>query len=65
MDKEILRYENKMKNCRSMTELMTVMASWQSYCRSHAVEIENEQKINSLYLEMEGKLISNLKLIPW
>lgn len=65
MDKELVRYENKLKQCQSMTELLTAMSSWQTYCKSHAVEKEWEQKMNTLYLEMEKQLISNLTSTPW
>lgn len=65
MDKEIARYEKKLNQCQSMTELLKVMTSWQTYCKSHAVEKEWEQKINKLYLEMEKQLISNLTSTPW
>lgn len=65
MDKETARYENKLKQCQSMTELLTAMSSWQSYCRSHGVNKEEEEKINALYLEMEGRLITKLRSTPW
>ncbi len=65
MENEILRFENKMKNCSSMTDLLIAMSSWQSFCRNNALTDEQKRRVDEAYLEAEAGLIKNVKTSLW
>lgn len=65
MDKELERFENRMKNCESMTDLLLVMSSWQSFSRNNGLTEEQIRRVDEAYLEAEARLIGNVKKSLW
>lgn len=65
MEQEIKRYENKIKNCTTMTELLRAMSSWQSFADRKGLTPEQRKVVDQAYLELEGKLIGNVKSSLW
>ena len=65
MDKELTRFENRMKNCESMTDLLLVMSSWQSFSRNNGLTEEQIRRVDEAYLEAEARLIRKVKKSLW
>ena len=65
MEQEILRFENKMKNCTSMTDLLLAMSGWQGFCRNNALTEEQKRRVDEAYLEAEARLIKNVQTSLW
>ncbi len=65
MDKEITRFENRMKNCESMTDLLVAMSSWQSFSQNNGLTEEQKRRVDEAYLEAEARLITNVKKSLW
>lgn len=64
-EQEITRYEEKMKKCTSMTDLLMVMASWQSFCGKEGLTREQKNRVDATYLEVEKRLITQVKPSLW
>ena len=62
---DITRYEEKMKKCTSMTDLLMVMASWQSFCGKEDLTQEQKNRVDATYLEVEKRLITQVKPSLW
>ncbi len=65
MEQEILRYENKMKNCQSMTDLLVAMSSWNTFCEREGLGEAERKKVDSAYIEAEARLLANVKPSLW
>ena len=65
MEKEIARFENKMKNCESMTDLLLAMSAWQGFCRNNSLTEEEKRRVDQAYLEAEERLIKNVQKSLW
>lgn len=65
MKEQIDRFENKMKNCKSMTDLLIAMSSWQSFCERNALSQEEKQRVDLAYIQAEERLIANVKPSLW
>ena len=65
MEKEIVRFENKMKNCQSMTDLLLIMSSWQNFCQRNDLSEAERQRVDEAYLEAEKRLIIHVKKSIW
>ncbi len=65
MEQEIIRYENKMKACKSMTDLLIAMSSWNSFCQRAGLTEEQRKRVDDAYLEAEEKLITQVKPSLW
>ena len=64
-EQEITRYEEKMKKCTSMTDLLMVMASWQNFCGKEGLTQEQKNRVDATYLEVEKRLITQVKPSLW
>ena len=62
---DIKRYENKIKACNSMTDLLVAMAAWQSFADSHGLTVEEKEDVDRTYIEAEGRLITQVKPTLW
>ena len=65
LEQEIERYEQKMKNCLTMTDLLTAMASWQSFAERKGLTTEQKSSVDQAYIEAEARLITNVKSSLW
>ena len=64
-EQDIKRYESKMRACATMTELLTAMASWQSFAEAHSLTDEERQIVDKAYVEAEAGLITQVKPTLW
>ena len=64
-EEKILYYEKKFRNCKTMTDLLVAMSSWQSFARSNGLTEDQKRDVDQVYLEMEEKLIKGLSKSPW
>ena len=64
-EQDIKRYESKMRACATMTELLTAMASWQSFAEAHGLTDEERQIVDKAYVEAEPGLITQVKPTLW
>lgn len=65
IEEKVLYYEKKLRNCTTMTDLLVVMSSWQSFSRSNGLTEDQKRNVDRIYLEMEEKLIAGLSKSPW
>ena len=65
IEEKVLYYEKKLRNCTTMTDLLVVMSSWQSFSRSNGLPEDQKRNVDRIYLEMEEKLIAGLSKSPW
>lgn len=65
LEQEIARYENKMKSCATMTELLVAMSSWQSFAERKGLTDEQKAPVDQAYIDAEGKLITQVKSSLW
>ena len=65
IEEKVLYYEKKLRNCTTMTDLLMVMSSWQSFSRSNGLTEDQKRNVDRIYLEMEEKLIAGLSKSPW
>ena len=65
MDQDIQRYERKIRNCTTMTDLLVAMSSWQSFSQRKGLTAEQKKPVDEAYLETEAKLITNVKSSLW
>ena len=65
LEQEIARYENKMKSCVTMTELLVAMSSWQSFAERKGLTDEQKAPVDQAYIDAEGKLITQVKSSLW
>ncbi len=64
-DQEIKRYENKIKTCTTMTDLLVAMSSWQSFADSHGLSPEERKSVDQAYMAAEASLITQVKPTLW
>lgn len=62
---EIERYEKKMKNAETMTDLLLAMSAWQTYAKSRGLTDEQKAPVDRAYIEAEGRLLANVSKTPW
>ena len=65
MDQDIQRYERKIRNCTTMTDLLVAMSSWQSFSQRKGLTAEQKKPVDEAYLKTEAKLITNVKSSLW
>ena len=65
MEQEIIRFENKMKSCTSMTDLLIAMSAWQGFCRNNTLTDEQKRRVDEAYLTTEAQLIKQVKTSLW
>lgn len=65
MEQEIKRYENKIRNCETMTDLLLAMSSWQSFADRKGLSPEQRKPVDQAYIEAEAKLITKVKPSLW
>ncbi|MBR0411131.1 MAG: hypothetical protein IJI25_09075 [Eubacterium sp.] len=65
IQQEIERYEKKIKNCQTMTELLTAMSSWQSFAERKGLTAEQKNPVDQAYIETEARLIPHVKSSLW
>ena len=65
MDQDIQRYERKIRNCTTMTDLLVAMSSWQSFSQRKGLTAEQKKPVDEAYLETEARLITNVKSSLW
>lgn len=65
LEQDILRYENKIKNCTTMTDLLVAMSSWQSFAAGKGLTDEQKAPVDQAYIEAEGRLITKVKSSLW
>ncbi len=62
---EIERYEKKMKNAETMTDLLLAMSAWQTFADSRGLSDDQRAPVDRAYIEAEGRLIGNVSKTPW
>lgn len=62
---EIKKYEDKIKSCGSMTELIIAMSSWQAFAERKGLTDMQKASVDQAYIETEKKLITNVKSSLW
>lgn len=65
LEQSIKRYENKIKSCTTMTELLVNMSAWQKFAESHALSDEERAAVDQAYMEAEKSLITQVKSSLW
>lgn len=65
LEQEIKRYENKIKTCSTMTDLLVAMSSWQSFADSHGLSPEERKEVDQAYVKAEASLITQVKPTLW
>lgn len=65
IEKEIHRYEEKIRSCTTMTELLVAMSSWQTFADSHSLSKDDRKSVEEAYVQAEAQLITNVKPILW
>lgn len=65
MEQQITRFENKMKSCNSMTDLLLAMSSWQNFCEREHLDEEQRKRVDQAYIEAEARLITQVKPSLW
>jgi hypothetical protein len=65
LEQEIARYENKIKSCGTMTELLVAMSSWQSFAERKGLSDEQKAPVDQAYIDAEAKLITQVKSSLW
>jgi len=48
-----------------MTDLLTAMASWQSFAERKGLTTEQKSSVDQAYIEAEARLITNVKSSLW
>lgn len=64
-EQEIKRYENKIKACSTMTNLLVAMSSWQSFADSRGLSPEERARVDQAYIKAEENLITQVKPTLW
>lgn len=64
-EQDIKRYTEKIRSCTTMTNLLVVMSSWQSFADSHGLSEEERQAVDEAYIESEARLIAQVKPTLW
>ena len=62
---ETERYEKKMKNAETMTDLLLAMSAWQTFADSRGLSDEQRDPVDRAYIEAEGRLIQTVSKTPW
>lgn len=65
LEQEIKRYENKIKTCSTMTDLLVAMSAWQSFADSHGLSPEERASVDEAYMKAEASLITQVKPTLW
>lgn len=65
LEQEIQRYENRIKNCGTMTDLLVAMSSWQGFAERKGLTPEQKSPVDQAYIEAEAKLITQVKSSLW
>ncbi len=64
-EEEIMRYEKKMNNASTMTDLLLAMSAWQSFADSRGLSDADRTPVDSAYLKAEARLMENVSKTPW
>lgn len=60
---EVERYEKKIRNCETMTDLLLTMSAWQNYARG--LTEEQRRPVDLAYIEVEARLLKTVSKTPW
>lgn len=64
-EQDIKHYAAKIRSCTTMTDLLVVMSSWQSFADSRGLSQEERQTVDEAYIESEARLIAQVKPSLW
>lgn len=65
LEQDIKRYENKIKACSTMTDLLVAMSSWQSFADTRGLSQEERTSVEQAYIKAEENLITQVKPTLW
>ena len=65
IEQEITRYENKIKACQTMTDLLVAMSGFQSFADRKGLTAEVKAPVEKAYIEAEARLITTVKSSLW
>ena len=65
LEQDIKRYENKIKACSTMTDLLVAMSSWQSFADTRGLSKEERASVEQAYIKAEENLITQVKPTLW
>lgn len=65
LEQEIKRYENKIKACSTMTDLLVAMSAWQNFADSRGLSQEERTSVDQAYIKAEENLITQVKPTLW
>ena len=51
LEQDIKRYENKIKACSTMTDLLVAMSSWQSFADTRGLSQEERASVEQAYIK--------------
>lgn len=64
-EQDIKHYAAKIRSCTTMTDLLVVMSSWQSFADSRGLSQEERRTVDEAYIESEARLIAQVKPSLW
>ncbi|MDO5146883.1 MAG: hypothetical protein Q4D60_07755 [Eubacteriales bacterium] len=62
---EIENYEKRITASGTMTELLVIMSSWQSFAEAKGLSKEERAGVEAAYIRAERRLIAGVKSTPW
>ena len=65
LEEQIESYQKKITNAQSMTDLLLVMSSWQSFADTRGLTEEQRKPVDEAYLRSEALLITKVSKSPW
>ena len=65
LEQDIKRYENKIKACSTMTDLLVAMSSCQSFADTRGLSQEERASVEQAYIKAEENLITQVKPTLW
>ncbi len=65
LEEQIESYQKKITNAQSMTDLLLVMSSWQTFADTRGLTEEQRKPVDEAYLRSEALLITKVSKSPW
>ena len=65
LEQQIESYARKMKGAESMTDLLLVMSSWQTFADTRGLSDEQRRPVDEEYLKAEAVLITKVSKSLW
>ena len=65
LEEQIESYQKQITNAQSMTDLLLVMSSWQTFADTRGLTEEQRKPVDEAYLRSEALLITKVSKSPW